>query len=166
MIAMPLYFNEALSPLGTACSLCTIACIIWAWKKPNLIALRFATAWLVYTGAIAGTLSDVRVPFVSNTLTKAARECTAQPFAIAGYHEPSLVFLAGTQTKLVSPEQAVNLLRQETVNLAFLPSSFARPAHTFPVVNVVGINYNGGDPVNLTGYSRDPDLCTKTKSPY
>jgi 4-amino-4-deoxy-L-arabinose transferase-like glycosyltransferase len=164
MVGAPKYFNETVHPISLVMSILAVAAIIIYCRRSNSIAL-FVAAWLVYTGMIAGTLAHLETPFVSTKLSKIINSCIPeQPFAIAGYHEPSLVFLTQTKIKLVTAEQAVALLQSNDVPLSFIPSNLEKPENTFAIANVTGLNYNGGDPVDLTGYAKNPDLCLETSS--
>ncbi len=83
--------------------------------------------------------------------------------AAAGFHEPSLVFLLGTETKLTDAKGAARHLL-ETPNgaavieikqrLAFRNALGDRAADFREVGAVSGVNYSKGDPVNLRVYVR------------
>lgn len=162
MIGAPFYLKETPSIFGIVCSLGVVVSLIWYWRIPDFhFTGKFVVAWFAYTGVIAGTLPYLNAPFISAQLADTAHQCTNEPVGVAGYHEPSLVFLAGTQTVLTTPEQIENMILSDRIELGFMPSHLAKPINTFPVANVTGLNYNGGDPVNLTGYAKDPDLCTR-----
>jgi 4-amino-4-deoxy-L-arabinose transferase-like glycosyltransferase len=83
--------------------------------------------------------------------------------AAAGYHEPSLVFLCGTQTKLVSAQEAARHLRQDTNNLALVGDKLIGEFHealsnadeTVQLVeSIQGFNYTKGKWITLNLYGR------------
>ena len=84
---------------------------------------------------------------------------TPGPVALAGYHEPSAVFLLGTRTELVSGEGAADAVaegrpaaveqRQEP---AFRATLAQRRARALPAATIEGYNYSKGEPVRLTLY--------------
>jgi hypothetical protein len=92
-------------------------------------------------------------------LVARSRPCSGSTVAAAGYHEPSLVFLLGTPTRLVAPRQAAeHLLADPACSLALIPQeeeaaflqvlaeSGATPAN---LGHVGGINYSKGRRVQL-----------------
>lgn len=160
MIGVPLYLQETPDSISIIMALAVLITILVSLVRGIKPFTPFIAAWLVYTGVIAGTLSHIQKPFVSVALADTVQDCRIdKPFAIAGYHEPSLVFLTQTDTRFIVPEEADALMQAGTVELVFLPSHLPKPAATFPVANVTGLNYNGGDPVDLTGYAKNPELC-------
>ncbi len=62
--------------------------------------------------------------FPSATLARVLRDsgCHAPVAAAAGYHEPSLVFLAGTSTELTDGTGAAEFLRGGDCRFAFVES--------------------------------------------
>jgi len=83
--------------------------------------------------------------------------------AAAGYHEPSLVFLCGTGTKLVGPGEAALYLRQNTQGLALvrekLDGDFRKalpdpPGSVRLLEKIEGINYTKGKRMTLNLYGR------------
>jgi hypothetical protein len=108
---------------------------------------------------IAGALYGLIFPsmtsiFPSVALAKIQREagCPDPVSASAGYHEPSLVFLAGTRTQLTDGPDAADFLRQGPCRFAFVDSrqerSFARRAEA------IGLRYTQGPRIeafNISG---------------
>ncbi|HET7679395.1 MAG TPA: glycosyltransferase family 39 protein [Xanthobacteraceae bacterium] len=108
---------------------------------------------------IAGTLYGLIFPsmtslFPSVMLAEILREadCPDPVAASAGYHEPSLIFLAGTQTVLTDGAGAADFLRQGGCRFAFIDArqerSFARRAEA------IGLRYAQGpriDAFNISG---------------
>ncbi len=94
------------------------------------------------------------------------KRCVRGPVAFAGYNEPSAVFLHGTDTKLVSAEQAAALLAEGGVAYAFVTARredrfrqalAARGREMpFPVACAKGFDINGGGVVTFALYSLQP----------
>jgi hypothetical protein len=97
------------------------------------------------------------------TLARFLRESgCAQPAAAAvGYHEPSLVFLAGTATRLTDTAGAAEFLRGGECRFAFVEGrqerSFAQRAEAVGLRYTAGprldaINISTGKPVTIAIY--------------
>jgi len=89
----------------------------------------------------------------------------APVIAAAGYHEPSLVFLCGTETKLVGVREAALHLRQNSQGLALIREKLDAAFHTaLPGPNgsvkllekIEGINYTKGKRMTLNLYGNIP----------
>ncbi|WP_144186886.1 ArnT family glycosyltransferase [Elioraea rosea] len=88
-----------------------------------------------------------------------------RPFATAGFHEPSLVFLAGTDTRLVAngQEAAQHLaerprgvaLVRERYQAAFMAEAARLGIGVRAVGTVAGLNYSRGQRLTLVLYARD-----------
>lgn len=88
----------------------------------------------------------------------AARPCPDSQLASVDYHEPSLVFLAGTITKLTDVNgAAAHLMAAPKCNVAVLPIAMRSELQTqlpagmalFDIGTVEGINYSKGDEKKL-----------------
>jgi hypothetical protein len=90
-------------------------------------------------------------------------QCPGAPFASVGYSEPSLVFLAGTETQFTSIEGAAVLYEQDpSCAIVAIPVDqtdgfrvLLSQSDITPVRigSIEGFNYNGGKPVLMTVYS-------------
>jgi len=97
---------------------------------------------------------------------KGAKPCETTVLASAGYHEPSLVFLTGTNTRLVrGNEAAAHLLTDPPCALALIEEKqmadfMARLAEAGAAPRTLatfeGYNYSKGDPVTLTLFTLKP----------
>jgi 4-amino-4-deoxy-L-arabinose transferase-like glycosyltransferase len=83
-------------------------------------------------------------------------------FASSGYAEPSLMFLCGTGTKWLGPEDAARFLQSEDARAVLVSSrdqpAFAAEAHHLglvpqPVATIDGYNYSRGRAVQLEIYT-------------
>ncbi len=122
---------------------------------------------VVAHGALAGTLRQLKPLSVSPRLQQVLEEADLHPrrgrpgpVAIAGFHEPSFVFLTGRNTELTDAAGAARALAQgrpaiveERQGQAFREAA-ARLGVSGRSVGVVdGHNYSQGDDVRLTVYA-------------
>ncbi|OGN43080.1 MAG: 4-amino-4-deoxy-L-arabinose transferase [Caulobacterales bacterium RIFCSPHIGHO2_01_FULL_70_19] len=127
---------------------------------------------VVAHGALAGTLRQLKPLSVSPRLQQVLeradlhpRQGRPGPVAIAGFHEPSFVFLTGRDTELTDAEGAARALAQgrpaivEERQAQGFREAAARLGVTGRSVGVVnGHNYSQGDDVSLTVYA-PPDAA-------
>ena len=119
--------------------------------------LRAAAAAILLTMAVFGLILPVLPQlFPSATLAGIMREsgCAEPLAAAAGYHEPSLVFLAGTSTRLTDPAGAADFLRGGDCRFAFVE---ARQERAFAQrADAIGLQYSPGGRVDAinTGIAR------------
>ncbi len=162
----------------------------WRWFVHGLW-LGFARAALIGAGILYATAYGAALPslsqiWIGQRLVDVAapfRACLGPapggvPFASVRFHEPSLVFLAGTKTALLNPEEAARALSTGAVDLVWVarrlnlnPSLESHQARFERAVAglgqpverlaaTTGFQYNGGRPLGLTLYARagDPRL--------
>jgi 4-amino-4-deoxy-L-arabinose transferase-like glycosyltransferase len=107
--------------------------------------------------AYGATFSDLPVLFPAVELANYVREsgCDAPAVATAGYHEPSLVFLTGTDTRHTDGAGAADLLSVGPCRFAFVERgqerAFAQRAEA------IGLRYASGpriEGINITGGRR------------
>jgi 4-amino-4-deoxy-L-arabinose transferase-like glycosyltransferase len=99
-----------------------------AWRLydadgPEHSLLRAASAALLLAVALLGLVAPALTPvFPSMALAKILREsgCPEPLAASSGYHEPSLVFLAGTATRLTDAAGAADFLHGGECRFAFI----------------------------------------------
>jgi 4-amino-4-deoxy-L-arabinose transferase-like glycosyltransferase len=142
---------------------------LWAWQLFEVDgAERSLLRAMVASFLLAVTAYGVVVPslapaFPSATLARLVHEagCDRPQAAAAGYHEPSLVFLAGTETKLVNGAEAADFLRQGGCRFALIEQrherAFLRRAEALglrysPPQRVEGYNYNQGRAISIGVY--------------
>jgi len=92
--------------------------------------------------------------------------CHNPVVASAGFHEPSLVFLAGTRTRLTDGASAAEILRQGDCRLAVIESrhdrAFAQRAERIGLRYSLrarldnSININGGRAISFAIYRSEP----------
>ena len=127
-------------------------------------------------GALAGTLRQLRPLSVSPQLDRMLyandlhpRQGRPGPITIAGYHEPSFVFLTGKDTQLGSAEDAARALAEgrpaivEAREADAFRAAAARIGVTGRAVGEVrGYNYSQGDDVDLVIYAPPADSPAPT----
>jgi 4-amino-4-deoxy-L-arabinose transferase-like glycosyltransferase len=123
--------------------------------------LRGVAAAILTSAAIFGLIiPSLGQLFPSVTLARILREsgCTAPAAAAVGYQEPSLVFLAGTATRLTDTAGAVEFLRDDACHFAFVDArqerSFAQRAEAIGLHYTAGprieaINLSTGQPITI-----------------
>jgi 4-amino-4-deoxy-L-arabinose transferase-like glycosyltransferase len=104
--------------------------------------------------------SAALIDFVHNS------DCPTPLVAAAGYHEPSLVFLLGTRTRLVDGSTAAEVLRGGECRYAIVESrqdrAFAQRAELIGLRYSLrgrlenSFNFNGGRPVSFAIYRTEP----------
>jgi 4-amino-4-deoxy-L-arabinose transferase-like glycosyltransferase len=126
--------------------------------------LRATTASLLTAIAVFGVvLPSLSYFFPSLTLVRFlhAGGCADPVAASAGYEEPSLVFLAGTQTRLTDSFGAAEFLRGGGCRFALIESrqekSFAQRAEAIGVRYIAGprieaMNISSGQPITIAIY--------------
>ena len=122
----------------------------------------FASILLVV--ALYGVIvPSLRPAFPSATIARMLREadCRAAAVATAGYQEPSLVFLVGTETSMVDGTDAAEFLRRGGCRFALVEAryerTFLRRAETIglrysPPQRFDGYNYSIGRAVTIAVY--------------
>lgn len=144
----------------------TAAGIALAWRGQSGRALRVAVIGGAVTSALVLQIVAPRLDalWLSPRAAAAAKALNAShgPVAVAGYHEPSLVFLLGTETRLVDGGGAAGCLAAPAGTCLALVGDQEMPAFRKAigtlgiapeeVARVSGFNYSRGKPVTLTFY--------------
>lgn len=148
-----------------------VAALFWQGRayKGGLAACALAAffAWTMLGGVLPGVSALQVSPRIAAALEDAGRhplKDNAKPVALAGYSEPSAVFLLGTETILTSGDEAARLLEEGRVSAAvvnsgeetFFLSKIARAETPISELAVIdGLNYSNGERVSLSIYVRD-----------
>jgi 4-amino-4-deoxy-L-arabinose transferase-like glycosyltransferase len=142
---------------------------LWAWRLypadgAERSLLRAMVASILLAIGIYGVVIPALQPaFPSAALARILREadCGKPAVAAAGYQEPSLVFLVGTETTLTSGFEAADFLRRGACRFALIESrqerSFLRRAEAIglryaPPVRFDGYNYSVGQAISIGVY--------------
>ena len=126
-------------------------------ERKGYVAAAFLVSLTVY-GIVLPALTPL---FPSVELARALRsvECRQPRAAAAGYHEPSLVFMAGTSTLLTDAPGAADFLAQGSCRFALIESrherQFAQRADRTGlryavVTRFEGYNYSQGRSIAMT----------------
>jgi 4-amino-4-deoxy-L-arabinose transferase-like glycosyltransferase len=139
---------------------------LFAWRLFELdgaersLLRAFAASVLLATTIFGLMVPSLPSLFPSPALAAAIRstDCPRPPVAAVGYHEPSLVFLLGTQTRLTDAAGAVEFLREggcraaiveRRQERAFVQHAEAVGLRYSQVTRVEAFNFSGGRAVNL-----------------
>jgi 4-amino-4-deoxy-L-arabinose transferase-like glycosyltransferase len=166
----PAYLGEGVTLAGVVSAI-VLAAAGWL----GIVALReLSVARLAATAIVAAAAYGLVFGFVAPSLDRiwltprivaaleANRPCPQTVLASVSYHEPSLVFMAGTETRLGNLEEAArHLLADRACAVALVP--FERGERLAELVRagggailligeVQGINYSKGDEVALALY--------------
>jgi hypothetical protein len=126
--------------------------------------MRAAIAAILCGIAIFGVIApSLRPLFPSAAIARAIRaaDCPSPAVASAGFHEPSLVFLTGTATRLTDGGGAAEFLRfgpcryavvEGRQERAFVQRAEAAGLRYRPVAKIDGININGGRSLSIAVY--------------
>ena len=130
---------------------------LWAWHlfwsdgaERSLLRAMVASIFLAFA-AYGVLMPSFTAAFPSPAITQVLREsgCKQPLLAAAGFHEPSLVFYAGTETKLVDGSAAADFLRSGDCRFAAVEArherSFLRRAES------IGLRYSA--PQRIDGYN-------------
>jgi 4-amino-4-deoxy-L-arabinose transferase-like glycosyltransferase len=140
--------------IGAAAIMGVLAWQLYEGDGPEQSLLRGAAAAILTTIAIFGLIApSIPQLFPSATLANILRQsgCRDPLAASVGFHEPSVVFLAGTSTRLTDGPGAAEFLRGGECRFAFVEArqerSFAQRADViglryFPQTRVEAININ------------------------
>jgi 4-amino-4-deoxy-L-arabinose transferase-like glycosyltransferase len=142
---------------------------LWAWQLFDVdgaersLVRAMVASFLLAVAAYGIILPMMATVFPSAALARIVREadCDKPRVAAAGYHEPSIVFLAGTETKLLDGADAADFLHQGGCRFALIEARQERPflrrAEALglrypPPERVEGYNYNSGRAISIGVY--------------
>jgi 4-amino-4-deoxy-L-arabinose transferase-like glycosyltransferase len=152
----------ALAAAGAAAGLVALFFVMRGRRVEALFA-ALATAVLLVPSLTAGAAPRLDALWVSPRLAalvaKDSRHVDPPP-VIAGYVEPSLIFLLGTDTRVgtgataapIAVAQGGLALVEDRERDAFLGGLAARDTQAFPVDTLSGYDYSHGRPVHITVY--------------
>lgn len=169
-IGAPIYLNGTFLWVSVPAAAAVLAAGYFAFTTKVLAPLHRIGAAAVFAGIAYALLFGVIAPaltpmWLSPRIMDAVREyrpCENSVLASAGYHEPSLVFMAGTKTVLTDTEGAArHLLADPACAMALIPTDdgdrlrnlllqAGKTADRLAVVE--GINYSSGDRLSLALY--------------
>jgi 4-amino-4-deoxy-L-arabinose transferase-like glycosyltransferase len=148
-----------------ACTLCAL--MLHAIRRQAIrpaLGAAAAAALILFGTAFGRVLPDLQAIWLAPRLQQAValhRPCQDQPVAVAGYAEPSAVFLLGTATRLVRGAAAAAYLQEAPCRLvvverreetAFQQALAAAGGQAITLAELAGYNFNGGDQLRLRLY--------------
>jgi 4-amino-4-deoxy-L-arabinose transferase-like glycosyltransferase len=126
---------------------------LYAVDGPERALLRATLAAQLLVIAVLGAAVPLMRPLFPSALlaSTVALSCDHPQFAAAGYHEPSLVFLFGTATRLTDGQGAADFLGRGGCRYAFVE---ARQERAFVVrAEAIGLRYSQGPRIEAINYS-------------
>ncbi|OHV75362.1 glycosyltransferase family 39 protein [Ensifer sp. LCM 4579] len=169
VIGMPIYLNGWVSPLSFIAAGAVLLAGYLAFPRgkqlqAGRICLAALSAGLAYAFIFGQVLPSLTPIWLSSRIAVAFNEHKPRQDAVLAsvrFHEPSLVFLAGTKTALTDIAGAARLLRADPSGaMALIPdedeSAFRAtvgPGYRVEAMSkIAGINYSSGDRLALTLY--------------
>jgi 4-amino-4-deoxy-L-arabinose transferase-like glycosyltransferase len=169
-IAAPIYLTGTFLWWSIPAAAAILAAGYFGFSTSTLVPLRRIGAAAAFAGIGFGLLFGVIAPsltpmWISPRIVDAVREhrpCDTSVLASVGYHEPSLVFMAGTTTMLTDTDGAArHLLADPACAMALVPvedgtrmenllSQAGKTAARLALID--GINYSSGDTLSLALY--------------
>jgi 4-amino-4-deoxy-L-arabinose transferase-like glycosyltransferase len=145
-----------------------IALAAWRASAPGLAARLVLLALLVFAPAfalVAPSLDEIWLSRAAAAAVARYRPPRDAPVVAVGYSEPSLVFLLGTATRFLSPDEAARYLTSargaaalvsDGDDAAFRQALVARGWQPRLVESVTGLNYSNGRHLMLSLYTGVP----------
>ncbi|PNQ96475.1 glycosyl transferase [Azospirillum argentinense] len=132
-------------------------------REAHGFAAGLAAAVVLYAGTYGAVLPGIDGVWISRQAARtvaAVRPCADSVVASAGYSEPSLVFLLGTDTRLThGAGAAAHLVENPSCGLALVTNreeaefrTALKGAEPVPLGRFTGFNYNTGKRLTLTLY--------------
>ncbi len=123
-----------------------------------------AVAFLVYLGTFPLGMAGLKPLWISSALANAVESvapCERPTVLLAGFREPSAVFLLGTGTQLMRGAEAAVAFRDAACAVVIVErrqsDAFRDVLHmAYPIRRVEGINLNGGDELAFDIYATAP----------
>jgi 4-amino-4-deoxy-L-arabinose transferase-like glycosyltransferase len=163
-VACAIVVNHDLALLAWPFLAAAIVCGLFAWRLYEVDGaersfLRAAAASvLTSVGFFAVVVPTLEPAFPAVELASVLREadCPHPVAASAGFEEPSLVFLAGTDTHLTTASGAADFLSQGECRFAFID---ARQERAFALrAEAVGLRYDRGPRIEGFNYSNGQSI--------
>lgn len=170
-VAAPIYLDGVFRPVSLVAAAAVLAAGWFGFahairvplRRVAIVAVLAGVAYAVLFGVIAPALTPLWIsPRVAEAV-QGHRPCEDTVLAASGYHEPSLVFLVGTDTLLTDTEGAArHLLSDPACAMALVPEADEGKLQNLLIQAgkqanrlflVQGVNYSSGDRVSLVLYN-------------
>ncbi|MEF9426244.1 MAG: glycosyltransferase family 39 protein [Candidatus Mariimomonas ferrooxydans] len=160
LIGIPVAADGEISTGGVIAAIAVLAIIYYGgyglWRGKFNIKATIIMLCIFYISAFGLLVPEMKTPWLSRQISEKLPPGHHQ-VAIVGYHEPSIVFLLGTDTKLAGVEQAVQHLLEHPDNIAIISEKYResfleRVPHARAIADIRGFNYNKGKYIDLIFY--------------
>jgi 4-amino-4-deoxy-L-arabinose transferase-like glycosyltransferase len=167
----------SLWPAGVAILILALVFFLIVGKRLTAAAVTvLAGTAIMLAPVLQCTLPHMDALWLSREVAEAVERhtvgpaCKEVPIAAAGYHEPSLVFLCGTQTRLTTPEGAARHLAEYAGALAVISGDLDQDFHTAMaslgkkaalIETLKGINYTKGRRMTIRLYALSTDTASR-----
>ncbi|WP_152980047.1 glycosyltransferase family 39 protein [Mesorhizobium sp. 1M-11] len=169
-VGAPLYLTGAFNPWSIPAAIFALAAGYLAFPRQSQLSLNRVGAAAAAAGAAYALLIGLIVPtltpiWLTPRIVAAIQEkkpCENSVLASSQYHEPSLIFMAGTKTKLTDTQGAADHLATDpncalalvpVADEAALQSALAGSGKTATrLTEINGTNYSSGDKLALGLY--------------
>lgn len=118
------------------------------------MALALAAGGLALSGAVYPALARLEVLWPAKPLAAIAAAHPGCGFVVAGYSEPSLVFLTGNRVRFVGAEAALQAFDAPGCQVIALPAADAA-GRADAVARVRGLDLGSGRNVDLVVYFKE-----------
>ncbi len=180
-VALPLALEHRVAPAGVAAAVAALAtmavcALLLARRRPGrALVAGIAGSAVLYAAVFQWLLPSLPALWPSTSaaalVERAGAPTTA--VAVAGYREPSLVFLLGTATRFATPEEAAAALAdpgglalvEAREEAPFRRALSARGLSTQELGSVEGWNVNEGRRVRLTLHGPDRPATPRAADP-
>jgi 4-amino-4-deoxy-L-arabinose transferase-like glycosyltransferase len=166
LVLTPIRFGGGISAAGIAGAVLLIGggAVLPAWRRrPEAIAAALSLAFVAPAAMIAPRLDGLWLSRAAAALVARHERDPAKPVVVVGYSEPSLVFLLGTATRLLTAPAAAAALAAGGTALvsgseraAFRAALAAHGLAATAEGRVGGLDYSNGKRVDLTLYAVVP----------
>jgi 4-amino-4-deoxy-L-arabinose transferase-like glycosyltransferase len=144
-VSMPLGFW-----LGSAAVAASLMLILWTLRRgPVPLAAALATGGLALNATVYPTLAGMSALWPARPLAALAATHPDCPFTVAGYAEPSLVFLTNNHVQFQSVDQIVQTLAAPGCQVVALPTATVL-AGLQPLGQVTGLDLGSGRRLDLS----------------
>lgn len=176
--SLPWFLDGSFDPLTLwpmAAAILTIGSMVWTIRRLKLssaLASAIVGTVLIFAPTFQVILPGINSFWLSRSIAQTISGHTPSPGGLkrtivaAGYHEPSLVFLMGTETGLVSPEKAAEILHLQPGAIAIVSDkeeqAFLQKAQELElslhlIQTLKGFHYSKGRMVTLKIYNIKPE---------
>lgn len=172
-VALPMIYGAGFSLWSLPAAGAALALVVYGWVQIaqrhfiNAAVAAMVGAVVIYGSVFGGLMGTLDQLWVSQRVAAEIDQISPlDGVAAAGYHEPSLVFLTGTQTALTDGAGAATFLAQHDGVAVVEQSAQALFEQTLVAEGIAekvtraatvdGFNYSRGEPVSIGLYTRSP----------